>query len=178
MGFLTEYENNEEFLEFVNQKFDKMASHSILEDQIIFAFGDRVTAVAEFKAIQEEQQIMLKAKWLPVNLQNFTFSEKCIIKKIKDCMVVGVSKRYDFWFLYDKHHEAINWEGGLDLPIDTYFRNEFSLMSDWTLWQNGYIAKLVAKLPVTKVKVEQEPLVCLGRRPNQDAQEKKNRDEE
>ena len=60
----------------------------------------------------------------------FTHSEKHILNKIKKAHRYG---RYDFWFVYS-NYIAINYEGGIELPMRSQFRNQYSL-------ENGQITK-------------------------------------
>ena len=58
----------------------------------------------------------------------FTTSEKSIIKRIRIWLKdISCYSRYDFWFIYDENDEAINWEGGFELPMFIKFRNQYSI---------------------------------------------------
>ena len=47
-------------------------------------------------------------------------------------------KRYDFWFVYDKNGQAIEFEGGYELPLEHRFKNEYSLLPDSTVRVNFF----------------------------------------
>lgn len=54
-----------------------------------------------------------------------TKSEKSILTKIKRWLGKN-SRRYDFWFVYDREI-AVSWEGGIDLTQRNKFRNQYSI---------------------------------------------------
>ena len=56
----------------------------------------------------------------------FDKHEKKIIRQIRK-EYAGPGKIYMFWFVYDNNNQAINWEGGWDLPTNNLFRNEYSI---------------------------------------------------
>lgn len=55
----------------------------------------------------------------------FTISEKKIIMKIRREVFRG--KEYNFWFVYDNTGNAIDYEGGSELPKYLHFRNTYTL---------------------------------------------------
>lgn len=55
-------------------------------------------------------------------------SEKKILAKIRKWLGVCHAV-YDFWFVYDKGGEAINWEGGAELSQSVRFRNQYTIIS-------------------------------------------------
>jgi hypothetical protein len=57
----------------------------------------------------------------------FTESEKQIIRKIR-IFIKNNNGIYYFWFLYDMKDKAISWEGGLNLPTNSLFRNRFNII--------------------------------------------------
>ena len=78
-----------------------------------------------------------------------TVSEKKTLRKIKKYIkdffnsdihrfnVTTNEKRYDFWFTYNDKEEAINWEGGFDMPkTNSFFRNQYTLIDGIKLTQN------------------------------------------
>ena len=68
-----------------------------------------------------------------------TNSEKKILAKIRKWLSIGHAV-YDFWFVYDKAGEAINWEGGTELSQIVQFRNQYSIIS-CTLYNYGKTIK-------------------------------------
>lgn len=62
-------------------------------------------------------------------------SEKQVLTKIRRQVPANYT-RYDFWFVYDDGGTAISWEGGFDLPIDNYFRNQYSIQKGKKIVQN------------------------------------------
>jgi hypothetical protein len=66
----------------------------------------------------------------------FTKSEKKIINKIKKAQPCVDAERYMFWFVYDDNDEAIDYEGGYDLPLSHNFRNQYSIGSDRKIVKN------------------------------------------
>ena len=55
----------------------------------------------------------------------FTKSEKKIIAKIR--REVFRDKEYNFWFVYDNDGNAIDYEGGSELPKHLHFRSTYAL---------------------------------------------------
>lgn len=50
------YINNQEFLEFVNQEFDSVASNSTLEELAEFAFGGIEESIKKFESKNQSEQ--------------------------------------------------------------------------------------------------------------------------
>lgn len=49
-----QYENNPDFLEFLNREFDKTAVDATIEELAVFAFGGMEKAVESFNQQKEE----------------------------------------------------------------------------------------------------------------------------
>ena len=57
----------------------------------------------------------------------FTKSEKKVITKIRKTMSLADDTKYMFWLIYDDENNAIDWDGGYDLPVSLKFRNKYTL---------------------------------------------------
>jgi hypothetical protein len=64
-----------------------------------------------------------------------TKSEKKILAKIKKALSLN-HKPYDFCFVYNDKEEAIDYEGGTELPHSLKFRNEYRVVYGKQLIQN------------------------------------------
>lgn len=66
--------------------------------------------------------------------QVFNSSEAAIIQRIKN----ERQPDYDFWLVYDDNGNAVNYEGGYNLPKGKEFRNTYSLSSDGRIIVNVF----------------------------------------
>jgi hypothetical protein len=57
-------------------------------------------------------------------------SEKKILAKIRKTMAFSLGTKYMFEFNRDGNGEAIDWEGGYDLPLTVKFRNQYTIERD------------------------------------------------
>lgn len=68
-----------------------------------------------------------------------TNSEKRILAKLRRWLPQERGP-YNFWFIYDKSGEAINWEGGAELSQSCRFRNQYTVVSG-DAYKNGKTIK-------------------------------------
>jgi len=62
-------------------------------------------------------------------------SEKKVIRKIRRWLG-KIHDLYSFWFIYDNVGNAVDWQGGFDMPSSCNFRNQYTIEQNKRIKKN------------------------------------------
>lgn len=65
-----------------------------------------------------------------------TKSERKIFAKVRSNVQYSFGSQYMFWFVYNEAGEAIDYEGGYNLPLNVEFRNQYTIVQHGQLVKN------------------------------------------